>query len=58
MPRAEWEARLRAQGSVHPLARMRMLDGFTEGWIAFEHASVKGTMALEQALLELLQRSA
>lgn len=58
VPRAEWEARLRAQGSVHPLARMRMLDGFNEGWIAFEHASVKGTTALEQVLQELLQRSA
>lgn len=28
----------RAQGMQHPLARIRMLDGFNEGWISFEAA--------------------
>ena len=36
VPRAGWEAMFRAQGMGNPTPRMRMLDGFNEGWIAFE----------------------
>lgn len=36
MPRAEWEAAFRAAGMTNPGPRMRMLDGFNEGWIGFE----------------------
>lgn len=55
VPREDWEARLRAQGSRHPLPRMRMLDGFNQGWITFEHAAIKGETTLEQVLRGLLE---
>jgi uncharacterized protein YbjT (DUF2867 family) len=60
VPRSEWEAILRAQGMTNPLPRMKMLDGFNEGWIAFEghgHAEpVSGTTTLETVLQRLLTR--
>jgi len=36
VPRETWEGLFRSQGMRHPHARMRMLDGFNEGWIAFQ----------------------
>lgn len=33
--REQWEAIFRAEGMLHPLPRVRMLDGFNEGWIDF-----------------------
>jgi len=36
VPRDTWEALFRSQGMKHPLPRIRMLDGFNEGWIDFE----------------------
>ena len=36
VPRDTWEALFRSQGMKHPLPRMRMIDGFNEGWIDFE----------------------
>ena len=36
VPRAEWEPLFRSQGMANPVPRMRMLDGFNEGWIEFE----------------------
>ena len=56
VPRADWEALFRAQGMAHPEPRMRMLDGFNEGWIEFESAtgpSQKGTTRLETVLRSL-----
>jgi uncharacterized protein YbjT (DUF2867 family) len=51
VPRAGWEALFRSQGMNHPLPRMRMLDGFNEGWIRFENdAVVKGTTTLDAVL--------
>jgi NAD(P)H dehydrogenase (quinone) len=35
VPHQEWEALFRAQGIRNPLPRVRMLDGFNEGWIDF-----------------------
>jgi hypothetical protein len=32
-PRDSWEGLFRAQGMKNPVPRMRMLDGFNEGWI-------------------------
>lgn len=54
--RSQWEELFRSQGSVNPLPRMRMLDGFNEGWIAFaEDASVyKGDVELETVLRQLV----
>ena len=42
VPRNTWEALFRSQGMKNPTPRIRMLDGFNEGWIAFEreHATV------------------
>jgi len=42
VPRAEWEALFRAQGMGNPVQRMRMIDGFNEGWIAFGAGARKG----------------
>jgi len=55
--RAAWEALFRAGGAVNPFHRMRMLDGFNEGFIDFEHAAariVKGTIHLESVLRTLI----
>jgi uncharacterized protein YbjT (DUF2867 family) len=36
VPRDQWDSIFRAQGTRDPLPRIRMLDGFNEGWITFE----------------------
>lgn len=59
VPRGSWEALFLSQGMQHPEPRMRMLDGFNEGWIAFEGEqalSVKGTTSLMTVLAELVRR--
>jgi len=45
VPRETWELLFRSQGMKNPTPRMRMLDGFNEGWIAFADASrtIKGS---------------
>jgi uncharacterized protein YbjT (DUF2867 family) len=53
VPRESWEALFKSQGMKNPLARMRMLDGFNEGWIEFEKgkaASLKGEVFFETVL--------
>lgn len=35
VPRATWLELFRSQGMKNPEPRMRMLDGFNEGWIEF-----------------------
>ena len=60
VPRDTWEHLFRTQGMQHPEARMRMLDGFNEGWIDFEHGqagSLKASTPLESVLRDLLARS-
>jgi uncharacterized protein YbjT (DUF2867 family) len=57
--RQTWEALFRTQGMKHPLPRMRMLDGFNEGWIDFENSSdgiLRGHVELETVLGELVSR--
>jgi uncharacterized protein YbjT (DUF2867 family) len=59
VPRGSWEALFKAQGMTYPTPRMRMLDGFNEGWIEFEggqDGSVKGVVELEAVIGELLNR--
>jgi uncharacterized protein YbjT (DUF2867 family) len=57
VPRGSWLELFRAQGMAHPLPRMQMLDGFNEGWIAFESDAVRrGTTKLETVIGELIQR--
>lgn len=56
--RDTWEALLREQGAQNPLPRMRMVDGFNEGWICFEQDQVlKGTTSLLSVLRGLATRS-
>jgi len=52
--RGEWEELFRAQGMTNPTPRMRMLDGFNEGWIDFGTETIKGTIELEDALRALV----
>jgi NAD(P)H dehydrogenase (quinone) len=57
VPRETWIDLFTAQGMKNPTPRTRMLDGFNEGWIEFENTSVKGTVALDTVLRELVARS-
>jgi uncharacterized protein YbjT (DUF2867 family) len=57
VPRDSWEGLFSSQGMKNPLPRIKMLDGFNEGWIEFEHGeagSQKGTTSLESVLRSLL----
>jgi len=60
VPRERWEPLFRGQGMKNPGPRMRMLDGFNEGWIDFRdqgrHA-VKGQVTAEAVIAELVARS-
>jgi uncharacterized protein YbjT (DUF2867 family) len=61
VPRESWEDLFRSQGTKNPIPRIRMLDGFNEGWIDFEGGeagSRKGTVALESVLKALLEEKA
>jgi hypothetical protein len=60
VPRATWEALFRSQGMKYPLPRIRMVDGFNEGWIDFEHREAglrNGSVALETVLKALIARA-
>ena len=57
VPRESWEQIFRSQGARNPLPRIRMLDGFNEGWIDFSErgrSAAKGTTTLESIILELV----
>jgi uncharacterized protein YbjT (DUF2867 family) len=57
VPHESWETMFRSQGAKNPNPRIRMLDGFNEGWIDFsEHgrSAMKGTTALESVIAELV----
>jgi NAD(P)H dehydrogenase (quinone) len=57
VPRESWLELFRAQGMANPLPRLQMLDGFNEGWIAFESDAVRrGPTKLETVIGELIQR--
>jgi uncharacterized protein YbjT (DUF2867 family) len=58
--RNSWEALFRSQGMKNPTPRIRMLDGFNEGWIEFENGeagSRKGSVNLDVVLRELIEES-
>lgn len=60
VPRDTWETLFRSQGMRHPEPRMRMIDGFNEGWIDFEgriDSVRKGEVTLETVLKELVARA-
>ncbi|MGA7781636.1 MAG: NmrA family NAD(P)-binding protein [Paraburkholderia sp.] len=57
--RDTWEALFRSQGMKEPMPRMRMVDGFNEGWICFEGKEVnvvKGDVELETVLRALVSQ--
>ncbi len=57
VPRDTWRELFLMQGMSNPTPRIRMLDGFNEGWIDFESgvaSSVKGTTTLESVLRTLI----
>jgi uncharacterized protein YbjT (DUF2867 family) len=57
--RDSWESLFLSQGMRNPEPRIRMLDGFNEGWIEFEGGkagSRKGDVALKTVLAELVER--
>ena len=59
VPRATWLGLFESQGMKNPEPRMRMLDGFNEGWIQFENgpdAVRKGSVRLESVLKKLIGR--
>jgi len=61
VPRESWEALFKSQGMKNPIPRIRMLDGFNEGWIEFEGGEVgsqKGNESLESVLKALIEREA
>jgi uncharacterized protein YbjT (DUF2867 family) len=60
VPRESWEQIFRSQGTQNPLPRIRMLDGFNEGWIEFRdngRSAVKGTTTLDSVIAELVEAS-
>lgn len=61
VPRESWARRFMAQGTKNPQPRIRMLDGFNEGWIEFENDSAdirKGKTPLETVLRALAAKAA
>jgi uncharacterized protein YbjT (DUF2867 family) len=57
VPHDIWESLFTSQGMKNPLPRIRMLDGFNEGWIEFEGGeagSRKGNVPLKTVLRRLV----
>jgi NAD(P)H dehydrogenase (quinone) len=60
VPRNSWEGLFRSQGMKNPEPRMRMLDGFNEGWIEFQDGgrhAIKGRITAVQVIAALLVRT-
>jgi uncharacterized protein YbjT (DUF2867 family) len=60
VPRESWAQLFRAQGTQNPLPRIRMLDGFNEGWIDFSERGLsvmKGATRIESVIAELVRAS-
>jgi uncharacterized protein YbjT (DUF2867 family) len=59
VPHETWEPLFRSQGMKNPEPRIRMIDGFNEGWIEFENdeaARRKGRVVLKTVLKSLIDR--
>jgi uncharacterized protein YbjT (DUF2867 family) len=56
VPRDTWEELFRSQGMQHPMPRIRMIDGFNEGWIDFEkiHEHVFAKTPLDEVIAGLI----
>jgi NAD(P)H dehydrogenase (quinone) len=60
VPRETWEALFRSQGMKHPKPRMRMLDGFNDGWIRFEDDgknAIKGSTDVATTIAALISNA-
>jgi NAD(P)H dehydrogenase (quinone) len=58
VPRETWESLFKSQGMKNPAPRIKMLDGFNQGWIEFESAeagSRKGKVGLQAVLQTLIE---
>jgi uncharacterized protein YbjT (DUF2867 family) len=58
VPRDEWEPLFRSQGMKNPVPRIRMVDGFNEGWVDFEGGTAehrKGSTELRTVIAELVE---
>jgi NAD(P)H dehydrogenase (quinone) len=59
VPRETWEQLFRSQGMKNPIPRIRMLDGFNDGWIEFENGdagSRRGEVAVKSVLQTMIER--
>jgi uncharacterized protein YbjT (DUF2867 family) len=59
VPHESWEALFRSQGATNPNPRIRMLDGFNQGWIDFPDSGAsarKGSTDAETVIAALIQR--
>jgi len=54
--RETWEQLFRPQGMKNPMPRVRMVDGFNEGWIDFKRAGEhrQGTVTLDTVIAGLI----
>jgi len=59
VPCETWENLFRSQGMKNPMPRIRMLDGFNEGWIDFRDGgshALKGRVEAAEVIAELVAR--
>jgi uncharacterized protein YbjT (DUF2867 family) len=59
VPRESWEPLFKSQGMKNPMPRIRMLDGFNEGWIDFEGGPAehfRGSITLQDVIRDLVAR--
>lgn len=57
VPRESWAALFRSQGMKNPEPRMRMHDGFNQGWIEFEDGgskAIKGSTSVDDEIISLV----
>jgi NAD(P)H dehydrogenase (quinone) len=56
VPHETWKSLFESQGMKNPGPRIRMLDGFNEGWIDFEGPPIKGSTEIEVVLRKLVEQ--
>jgi uncharacterized protein YbjT (DUF2867 family) len=60
VPRDTWEALFRSQGMKNPMPRIRMIDGFNEGWIEFQDMggkAIKGRIDVDAVIATLVAKA-
>jgi uncharacterized protein YbjT (DUF2867 family) len=58
VPRSGWDSLFRSTGMSNPTPRIRMLEGFNEGWIEFERPAAvqKGLVPMREVVAKLVAR--